>query len=225
MIPADRNNFESNILEFKKNKLLFQIANHHELFRLGESFLHDFKQGIQSFGFSSIGYDMSQKRTVLGLACFFDFKNVGKIAIISDSFEQGIYSEVMKHSHKVVRASENGHEFEVSSFADNFDLIDMTPLLGRKGLETIQGLRGALSAYDLVLWDLPRWLKLQEDPQSYLAMIFHLQSLSVIVTPSLSKNEEIKKAKQFFMDYGVSLKGFILDTHLESKSPPKEESA
>lgn len=202
---------QDNVLIFRKKSLLFEIENHQELFALGRTFLPDISKGVQSFGFSSLGYEMSQKRTVLGLACFINYKNLGKVAIVSDSFENNIFSNLVQHS-RVKSVDVGGAEnCEIHDFADSFDLIEMSTLLQTKSLERMHGLEGILQNYDLVLWDLPPWYKLQKSSQVYLSIISCVESLSIVVAPSLSKNEEIKRAKKFFGDYGISLKGFVLD--------------
>lgn len=207
-----------NILAFKPKTIKFEFENHSELFRLGETFYQDITSGVNSFGFSSIGYEMSQKRTVVGLACYFKTKGLKNIAIIADDLGVGLYPELIKHSHpEQISCSIKQYQIDVKRIHGHSDLIHLAPLLQTKEIETIKELKGLLSCYDLVLWDIPPWHKIQTSPEVYMNMIHHIQSLSLVVTPSLSSQEEVKRVHQFFSDYGVNLKGFILDSYKKKK--------
>ena len=219
-------------LSLKKNsrrrgRHFYKVENHQELFKIGDSFLSDFKSGIKSFAISSTGYHTSQQKTIMGLASFFDHQEDLKIAIVTEVLEGGYFSQLMNIDEK--HNVEIGKElsFNVHSFHGHFDFLSLEELLlNEKAAEDdqdmLESIDDFLESYDLIFWDVPEIHRIQNSLQIYFPMLERFECLSLIVAQSLTKKEEVDHIISFFKDYGVTLKGFLFDGHtVEEKEKPK----
>lgn len=198
-------------LVLNKNDFLVEIENHHELFELGKKFLQQHESGISMFGFSSLGHEMGQKRTILGLACYFDYHSIGRVAILSDSFATELYGEIIECSTNTHLEIKKNILLPIKIFGDRLDLIDISKFEQTGALKGPSLAKALATKYDVILCDLPSWDVLKHSIEKYLSLILSVQSLSVVVTSSLAKTDEIEKVSHFFKNYGLNLDGFILD--------------
>lgn len=200
----------------KRSKFFYQVENHQELFKIGASYFKDYESGIKSFAIGSTGYHTSQQKTIMGLASFFDHQKDMKIAIVTESLSQNYFSNIV--------ANESSHEvylsdsvvFNVTTFHNHFDFILLDELLiNKKDAEDDEELEEQISnfleSYDIIFWDVPEFHKIQSAPQIYLNMLEEFESLTLIVAQSLSKKQEVDHLVSFFSDYGVTLKGLLMD--------------
>ena len=105
---------------------------------------------------------------------------------------------------------------EVHSFHDHFDLINLNTLLEIENdidskLDHDEAIDQVFSTYDLILWDVPSLEKIQESPKFYYPMIMRFDFLSIIVSHTKSKEKDITSVINFYSDYGIQLKGFLLE--------------
>jgi hypothetical protein len=199
-------------------KYFFSIDNQHELYQMGNSFMKDFGMGAKSFAITSTGYKTSQQRTILALATFFDHVKPMKIAIITNQLLNGAF-------HEMVQASKDS-EFRIptlsaktipmKSFYHHFDFIDFQSLLNLSNLEATNfdfehALAELVKSYDVLFWDIPDIETFKTNHKAYYPISMHFDSLSIIVSQSLSKAKEVENLKNFFTDYGVNVKGLLLD--------------
>lgn len=226
MLKKDQNiDFEENIIDLrlasekkrtKRSKFFYQVENHQELFRIGASYYKDYESGIRSFAIGSTGYHASQQKTIMGLASFFDHQKDLKIAIITETLSNNYFSNIVENekSHDVY-ISDN-ISFNVTTFHNHFDFILLEEfLINIKETEDFERERemveNFLESYDVIFWDVPEIYKLQASSQIYFSMFEKFESLTLIVAQSLSKKEEIDHMVSFFSDYGVTLKGLLMD--------------
>lgn len=206
----------------KSNKYFYKVSNHHELFKIGSSFYEDYKRGVKSFAVSSTGYQTSQQNSILGLASFFDHKEDMKIAIVSDNLKEGAFKDIVSISRKEkLELGDNEEPCEYSKFYNHFDFFDLNLLLDISNNEhTVsydEVFDSLVDNYDLIFWDVPELHKIKKDSEKYFPVIMKFESLSVIVAQSLSNSKDVKEVKNFFMGYGISLKGLLFDTKQKEK--------
>ena len=203
----------------KKSRFFYEVANHQEFFKMAGSYYKDYKQGIKSFAFSSTGYHSSQQKCILGIASFFDHREDPNILIISENLDTGILSQVSKDSIQCpfpLITEEETDELFLYSFHDHFDLMNLNQLLKIEGnddseLDKDEVIDQVCNSYDLILWDVPSLDKIQETPEFYYPMIMKIDFLSIIVSHARSKEKDITSVINFYSDYGIQLKGFLID--------------
>lgn len=208
-------------------KYFYSIKNHHELVQIGTSFLDDFNQGSKSFAITSTGYKTSQQRTILALASFFDHVSTMKIAIVSNQLNHGAFHEMVQSSNKakLLLPVEPPKSLPVKRFYHHFDFIDFDDVLklAPEGVPTF-GFEHAVSElvnhYDILFWDIPELESFKANHRLYYPIALYFDSLSIIVSQSLSKAKEVDELQKFFLDYGMNIKGILLD-HTSVKKPEK----
>lgn len=216
--------------ESSTNSYFYKVANHAELYKLGSSYLDDFKAGLKSFTISSTGYYNSQQKTIIGLASFFDHYDDLKIAIISDNLFNGYFQEVISSSkQRKIPLSLSGHELDFFSFHHHFDFIDLNILLDipnkKENTNYEQRVNDIINYYDVIFWDMPELHNIQNTPEIYYPAIQSFDSLSIIVSKSMSKSVEVDFIRNFFESYNISIKGLLFDPFLEEKAEVKEKKA
>ena len=194
----------------------YKVSNHHELYRVGTSFLHDFNKGIKSFAISSVGYQTSQQRTILGLASFFDHQQKLKICILSDNLYLGAFKEIMQASlPREVQLKESKSPVLVHGFYGHFDFIDINALIdiGRDlGVNFRELLDELLEQFDIIFWDVPELHRIQSEREQFFPLVMRFESLSIIVAKGQTERGKLEEVRSFFMGYGINLKGVLFDT-------------
>ena len=205
--------------ETKKRPLspyFYKVSNHHELYRVGASFLQDFKKGVKSFAISSVGYQTSQQRTILGLASFFDHQEDLKICIISDNLYLGAFKEIVQASlPRELNLTESKSPVLVYGFYGHFDFIDMNSLVELgcgPNVNFNEFLDELVEKFDVVFWDVPELHRIQSEREQFFPIVMRFESLSIIVAKGHTGREELEEIRSFFMGYGINLKGLLLDT-------------
>ncbi|MFT6070238.1 MAG: hypothetical protein ACJAT2_001767 [Bacteriovoracaceae bacterium] len=201
----------------RSNRYFYKVSNHHELFKIGSSFYDDYKRGVKSFAVGSTGYQASQQNSILGLASFFDHKEEIKIGIVSDNLKCGAFSEIVSISKKSkLELGDNEEPCTVYSFYQHFDFFDLDELLQISNNEATLSYEEVFDSlvdeYDIIFWDVPDLRKIKKDSEKYFPVIMKFESLSIIVAQSLSNSGDIKDIQNFFMGYGINLKGLLFDT-------------
>lgn len=201
----------------------YKVSNHHELFKIGNSFYNDFKNGVKSFAISSIGYQNSQQRSILGLASFFDHQEDLKIAIISDNLYLGAFKEMINagKSNEIIFDGLD-EPFEIHSFYEHFDFIDLNELTAfadSPDTSMDEILDQLMDMYDVVFWDVPELFKIQSNKETFFPIIMRFDSLSIIVAKSATNKNEVDDVKSFFLGYGINLKGLLLEPGAGNQSP------
>jgi hypothetical protein len=196
----------------------YKVSNHLELYKIGNSFLRDYKNGYKSFAISSTGYHTSQQQTILGIASFFDHnKEPLNILIISDNIFDGTYRDVISASTlNTLEFEGDSLSCEVHSFYNHFDFLDLHSLSNKQEKDEFgeydKTLDLLFNAYDIVLWDVPELQMLEKSPQVYFPVITRFDCLSIVVSNNISKSKDVEKICNFFSSYGLSLKGLLIDS-------------
>lgn len=194
----------------------YQVGNPSELAKIGQAFLEDFKTGIRSFAVTSTDYKSSQQRTVLALACYFDQLYDMKILIVSDTLDMGMFTEVMKETTgEFVKVPDSVTSIKINHFSHHFDLLDLREIqrMGevRKdfGFETT--IKNILSKYDIIFWDTPTLNDFKTKGFGYRRTLSFIESLTIIVSQSVSHANDVNELKEYFSGFGVNIKGVVFD--------------
>jgi len=221
--------------ETKKRPLspyFYKVSNHHELYRVGASFLADYKKGVKSFAISSVGYQTSQQRTILGLASFFDHQQELKICILSDNLYLGAFKEIVQASlPREMQLKESKTPMLVYGFYGHFDFIDINALVETgcsAGVNFREFLDELLDQFDVIFWDVPELHRIQSEREQFFPLVMRFESLSIIVAKGQTERGELEEVRSFFMGYGINLKGLLLDTQKtdgSSDAPQRKKKA
>lgn len=196
----------------------YKIGNHEELYKIGRGLLQEAKKGVKNFAFTSVGHNLSQQRTILGLCCFFDKNTTSKVAIISDQFSSSIFKDMVDSSSLNSYSIGNGEDIvKFKSFHHHFDFIDYSELikfyenhLYTKSFDI--EMEKILNKYDIILWDVPEMEKLKEKSHFHFRVSHFYQSLTVIVSRSTSSGKQLESIKNYFKNYNINLNGVLFET-------------
>ncbi len=209
-------------------KYFYSINNQHELTQIGTSYLEDYKQGAKSFAITSTGYKSSQQRTILALASFFDHVGNMKIGIVSNQLLNGAFHELVESSNraKLMLPMTPSKTLSVRRFYHHFDFIhfdEITKLApdGVPNFEFEHAISEFARHYDIIFWDIPELESFKANHKLYYPIALYFDSLSIIVSQSLSKAKEVDELQKFFLDYGVNIKGLLLDYTTKKKTERK----
>ncbi len=217
----------------RSNRFFYKVSNHQELFKIGRSFYEDYVSGVKSFAISSTGYQTSQQKTILGLASFFDHKDDFKIAIISDNLDQGAFKDIVSIS-KTLPSSffSDKYKINIKSFYNHFDFMNLDELLqlstNHELGEYDSVFDHVVDYYDVIFWDVPELHKIQLDSERYFPMIMQYESISIIVSKQITKQSDVDELKQFFLSYGINMKGLLFEeknNFEQVNKKPKSSSA
>jgi len=212
------------------NQYFYKVSNHHELFKIGRSFYEDYKtKGVKSFAISSTGYQDSQQKSILGLASFFDHKTKIKIGIISDNLFDGTFKDLLMASElEDVIIGEKIPALKIYSFYDHFEFLDLKQVVDLVNDHSIayydEVLDKLIENYDIIFWDVPELQKIQKNSEKFFPIIMKFESLSIIVSQRSSSAKDIEEIKNFFLGYGINLKGLLLESVKENDDDQAIES-
>ncbi len=208
------------IIDEKKTKpadFFYRISNPGQMARIGQTYLEDFKNGIKSFVITSTDYKSSQQRTVLALASYFDHLYDMKILIISDTLENGVFQELMQ-AKKVEKFKAEGvnQTIDVNRFYHHFSLVDLNQLLSinkdnKNSYDFEVMVETLLGEYDIVFWDTPIINTARNISRVYNQTMSYFDSLTIIVSPNVSRAGDLNGIKQYFSNMGVNIKGVLFD--------------
>lgn len=194
----------------------YQVGNPSELAKIGQAFLEDFKTGIKSFAITSTDYKSSQQRTVLALACYFDQLYDMKILILSDTLDTGMFTEVMKEtSAEFLKVPDSESSVKINHFSHHFDLLDLREIQKmaevRKDFSFETTVKNILSKYDIIFWDTPTLNDFKSKGFGYRRTLSFIESLTIIVSQSVSHAHDVNELKEYFSGFGVNIKGVVFD--------------
>jgi len=203
----------------KVSSYFYQVSDHPNLTKIGGSYYEDVSKGLKSFAISSTGYLESQQKTILALASFFDHKEQYKILIVSNNLEHGLYKDFIDDSSlNIVReGGEVDPEISIYRFHEHFDFISFYSLFlfsHEDGPDASfeKGVNDILNTYDVIFWDIPTLGEVQNKSKFFFPLMAKFDSMTIIVAKNLSQYSELEEVKTFFNNYGVNLKGLLIDT-------------
>jgi len=214
--------YQKHTLTKKKNRdktYYYRAKDHMELYKVGSSYLKDFKDGEKSFSFSSNGISKEREKTVFGICSFFNYHEGLSICIVTGNLKEAFYNEMCdSFSREKIPVFDEGFSLPIQS-ASGFDIIEYRDLkkVERKikdyDFETF--IEFITDHYDLVLWDLPELSILDSNKELYFPIIRSLDSVSFVIKKDTSKISEIGKMISYFNRYQVDIKGLLYSEDVE----------
>lgn len=201
----------------KKNRsghgYYYRAKDHVELFKVGSSFLKDFRSGLKSFSFSSIGLKEEREKSVLGILSFFNYHEDVSICVVTQSLADSYYSRIATKAKKreaQVFDEDLTYEFYTG---DGFEVIEYSELKKIERKITAYNFEDfldyLLDSFDLILWDLPDIEILDANKEVYFPIVRSLDNVSFIVGKNVSKISEINEMISYFKRYQIAIKGLL----------------
>jgi hypothetical protein len=223
-------NYEKHTFTRKKNKsghgYYYRAKDHVELFKVGSSFLKDFRSGLKSFSFSSIGLKEEREKSVLGILSFFNYHEDVNICVITPSLKESYYSRIAtKAKKRQAQVFDEDLHYEFYT-GDGFEVIEYGELRRIERKITAYNFEDfldfILDSFDIILWDLPDIEVLDSNKEVYFPIIRSLDNVSFIVGQNKSKISEINEMISYFKRYQIPIKGLLFSGH--DKKSKKEKS-
>lgn len=220
-------NYEKHTFSRKKNRsghgYYYRAKDHVELFKVGSSFLKDFRSGLKSFSFSSIGLKEEREKSVLGILSFFNYHEDVNICVITPSLKDSYYSRIAtKAKKREAQVFDEDLHYEFYT-GDGFEVIEYNEFKRIERKITAYNFEDfldfILDSFDIVLWDLPDIEILDSNKEVYFPIVRSLDNVSFIVGKNVSKISEINEMISYFKRYQIPIKGLLF-----SDSPNKGEA-
>jgi hypothetical protein len=205
----------------KPNDFYYQATNHRDLFKVGNSYYEDVKNGVKSFCFTSVDAMEEQQKTVFGISAFFNYHSELNVTIVTETLEDTYYLKHIKDLKKNVKTVLDGElEFEYYS-VDGIDIIELKEFRAAFNLikdhTFAEFLEELLDFSDLILWDLPQVQLLDKEREMFFPITMIVESASIIVKSEENKMKDVEKMLEYYSKYNVNVKGLIYS------SPPNKK--
>lgn len=220
-------NYEKHTFTRKKNRsghgYYYRAKDHVELFKVGSSFLKDFRSGLKSFSFSSIGLKEEREKSVLGILSFFNYHEDVNICVVTPSLKDSYYSRIAtKAKKREAQVFDEDLHYEFYT-GDGFEVIEYSEFKRIERKITAYNFEDfldfILDSFDIILWDLPDIEILDSNKEVYFPIVRSLDNVSFIVGRNVSKISEINEMISYFKRYQIPIKGLLF-----SDSPAKGDS-
>jgi len=224
--------YEKHSLTRKKAKVsaanYYRVKDHMELFKVGSSYLRDYKSGIRSMGFSSYDLQKQSEKTIFGISSFFNYHHELNICIITDNVEHSFYNSMLNAFDRfedVYTQEDIEYNFYHS---DGHDFIEYQELLRVESHSNHFGMEDfiefLLSKYDLIFWDLPSLKTMNKKRELFFPVVRSLESLTLIVEKEVTKKKDIDCLISYFEKYQVPIKGVLFsDSDVSKKKMKRKE--
>ncbi|GEM_PF-2074267 len=222
-------NYEKHTFSRKKNRsghgYYYRAKDHVELFKVGSSFLKDFRSGLKSFSFSSIGLKEEREKSVLGILSFFNYHEDVNICVITPSLVDSFYSKIATQARKKeARVFDEDLHYDFYT-GDGFEVIEYSELKKIERKITAYNFEDFLDflidSFDLILWDLPELEILDSNKEVYFPIIRSLDNVSFIVGKNVSKISEINEMISYFKRYQIPIKGLLFSNSSKDREDKK----
>lgn len=212
--------YKAQILSKQKNVahngFYYKAVDHVELFKTGTSYLEDFKNGVRSFAFSSLGVTDAKQKSIFGICSFFNYHTEVKTLIVAEDFRKSFFSFYVKDlKPKEKPIYKDGATYRIYE-GPGFDVLDFYEV--KKIYSKVphydyeEFLRELTNLYDLVLWDLPDMEVLDANKEVYFPVIRMLDNVSLIVKGKKTSVVQIRSLAEYYSKYQVDIKGVLFDS-------------
>lgn len=221
--------YKAQILSKKKNVAhngyYYKAVDHVELFKTGTSYLEDFKNGVRSFAFSSLGVSEAKQKSIFGICSFFNYHTEVRTLIVAEDFKKSFFSFYVKDLKlKEKPIYQDGATYRVYE-GPGFDVLDFLEV--KRVYSKVphydyeEFLRELTNLYDLVLWDLPEMEVLDANKEVYFPVIRMLDNVSIIVRGKQTNINQVRSLSDYYSKYQVDIKGVLFDAS-KKKNPDKK---
>lgn len=199
---------------------LLRSVNSAALYKLGNSFYEDVKNGVKCFAFTHVDSAESQKRSILGIASFISYFEDARILILTNGMANSFYAGFASQTRQRTIVLSDGKQFDCPSHVDGHITYVETSELSRYAREAgVKSLSGAIKQlvdeHDVVLFDLPSTMERSEILDAYFPMIQSAESVTFTVSLRKSRFSEVNQLMKYFHNYKVKIKGSIVDHQLK----------
>jgi len=155
---------------------------------------------------------------VLALASYFDHLFDMRILIISDSPNKGVFEEIMNvRKTELLPVPGTTKTIEINHFYHHFDLVDLNKVLqisqtNKPTFDFESAMKLLMNNYDVILWDTPIINTQKNNSTIYAHTLNYFESLTIIVSPAVSKASDVNAIKDHFSSLGVNVKGVLFDS-------------
>ncbi len=188
-----------------------KYQNHPEIYRIGNLFAQDYRNGTCVFALASPRHTHSQQNVLFGLAGYFALYGDVRTLIITGNANEGTFAEVREASTtRPIEYPGGNHPIYCYRYQDHFDLIDLDALLNvphERLFDLESQLDRFFKGWDLIFIDLPALDRLQERIRAHYPVLKKIQALAIIVIKKFSDTRELDRVCSFFTGYGITLKG------------------
>lgn len=197
-------------------RYFYQAKNHLELFKLGSSYHDDYKNGLKSFAFNSVGLDEERQQTVFGLSAFFGHQVKIEATIIAYDLENTFYLKKLgdlTRNKQYVFDEGLAYEYysttglKIISFRE---LVRLAQNFRRHGIEEF--LQDLVEKSDLVLWDLPNMDVMDKHKEIYFPVTRMIDYVTFVVRKDDSRISDINRMIDYYNKYNVRIKGIVMST-------------
>jgi hypothetical protein len=227
-------NYEKHTFTRKKNKsghgYYYRAKDHVELFKVGSSFLKDFRSGLKSFSFSSVGLKEEREKSVLGILSFFNYHEDVNICVVTPSLKESYYSRIAtKAKKREAQVFDEDLHYEFYT-GDGFEVIEYSEFKRIERKITTYNFEDfldfILDSFDIVLWDLPDIEILDSNKEVFFPIVRSLENVSFIVGKNVSRISEINEMISYFKRYQIPIKGLLFcDSPSKDGKVRKEEDS
>lgn len=218
--PKERNlQYTKQTLTRKKSQsyksYYYRAKDHMELFKVGSSYMRDFKSGLKNFSFSSFGLKEAREKTVFGICSYFNYHSDVDVCIITSEYEESFYKEYVGYiKADEISLTDEKIPFDVTR-AKGFDVVEYAAFkkaerqLKENNLEDL--IDDLLMKYDVILWDLPEMGVLDSNKEVYFPIIRTIDNVSFIIGQDRTKNSDIHTLLNYYKRYQVPVKGLLFN--------------
>ena len=221
--------YEKHSLTRKKAKAsaanYYRVKDHMELFKVGSSYLRDYKSGVRSMGFSSYDLQKQSEKTIFGISSFFNYHHELNICIITDNIEHSFYNSMLS-AFDCFQDVYTDEDIEYNFYhSDGHDFIEYHELLRVENHSSHFGMEDfiefLLSKYDLIFWDLPSLRTMNKKRELFFPVVRSLESLTLIVEKEVTKKKDVDSLISYFEKYQVPIKGVLFSDSVVAQKKMK----
>ncbi len=198
-----------------KNSYFFRAKDSAALFKLGSTFYELYKTGINHFSFSHLRDSDAQKKSILGIASFFHYHENLKILVVTQSLLNSCFSEFRDVKNLESATVPSFTEFEYNFYRhEGINYLEIDEIIEKSKTHQIKDqvylLQNLISAFDVVLFDLPEVSQMKEHYDTYFPILQIVQNVSFVIGMEKATFTEISSLKSFFENYKVKINGVIV---------------
>jgi len=204
-------------IEYKKRNIIsgfyFKAENHFEYYNFGDSYLRDYKDSKRIFAFEGEGNLHDIQKTIFGLASYFAYHAEKHVIILTSDVKKSYYYEQLKEHLDVVPKDVLSFEYIDCYEMDGLTIInipDFKNIVSENHKSVFDDIMKRLMRNDPVVFcEIPGLVTLETEQELYYPLIKMVDSVSFVVKYNKNKNKHLIGMKDYFLKYGVTIKGVI----------------
>jgi hypothetical protein len=194
----------------KENAKFFKVKNNSELFKIGKSFLSDYKEGKRCFGFSSGGNVDGMIRSLFGIAIFFNYYNhTNVLMFVSDNELKDLQKLGNFSNKKTIHDIVLDVEYEIWE-SQGISVISYSSLIKSNKSKAYDLIDKLTKEAGVSLCSLPKVEDIDKQIDLYFQILQRVDNLSLIVKKNNSKINKVQTLIETLKNYKVKIKGVLI---------------